>query len=212
MPQKVVIQHVRTAQQPIVARVSAGQSNAGTSGILRVSGAALSSLRFVTTGLDYAQADSDPNTVLGMTIAASAANTQARILPSGLWKSATWNWIPGQPIHLGNAGFPTQSGGTVVVGVAVSPTEMFVRAARSVVAGVDPGGNENYRGEIHPADLVGPYAVVQHNRDREVVDVSIFDDEGELSLPWVPFGPDRVKVDFSGLAPISKIYIILVEV
>jgi hypothetical protein len=73
-------------------------------------------------------------------------------------------------------------------------------------------GHGNYRGEILPSDLIGPYAIVPHNLNQEIVDVTVFDDEGALALPWAPFDLNRVQINFSGLVPITKTYKILVEV
>ncbi len=94
--------------------------------------ASLSALRLVNLGPDglrYADPAAD-STVLGLTLHALAPGETPQLVLRGPVSDSSWAWLPQQFLFLGDAGVLTatspQSGRLIVVGQALSATEIFL--------------------------------------------------------------------------------------
>lgn len=88
--------------------------------------------RMVTDGAEYVSHSNsfDANRVLGMSLNAAAAGDVVTVAVLGYVSETTWNLIPDLPVYLGEDGYitqtPPESGFLLVVGVAISPTSLYV--------------------------------------------------------------------------------------
>ncbi|MDR6886151.1 MULTISPECIES: hypothetical protein [Variovorax] len=79
----------------------------------------------------------DANLVLGITRGAVAAGALAQIQTGGLMTEPSWAWTPDAPVFVGPVGTLTQvppaTGFNLIVGVATSPTQIFIGARMPIV-------------------------------------------------------------------------------
>ena len=79
----------------------------------------------------------DANLVLGITRGAVVGGALAQIQTGGLMTEVSWAWTPDAPVFVGAAGVLTQTaplaGFNLIVGVATSPTQIFIGARMPIV-------------------------------------------------------------------------------
>lgn len=79
----------------------------------------------------------DANIVLGITRGAVTGGDMAQIQFNGLMTEASWAWTPDLPVFCGAAGVLTQvppvSGFSLIVGIATTPTQIFIGAKMPIV-------------------------------------------------------------------------------
>lgn len=79
----------------------------------------------------------DANLVLGITRGAVAAGALAQIQTGGLMTESSWAWTPDLPVFVGPVGTLTQtaplSGFNLIVGIATSPTQIYIGAKTPIV-------------------------------------------------------------------------------
>lgn len=79
----------------------------------------------------------DANLVLGITRGAVAAGALAQIQTNGLMTESSWAWTPDLPVFVGPVGTLTQiaplAGFNLIVGIATSPTQIFIGARMPIV-------------------------------------------------------------------------------
>lgn len=79
----------------------------------------------------------DANLVLGLTRGAVAEGAQAQIQTTGLMTEVSWAWTTDAPVFVGANGVPVQpapaTGFQLIVGVATSPTQIFIGAKMPIV-------------------------------------------------------------------------------
>jgi len=79
----------------------------------------------------------DANLVLGITRGAVSAGALAQIQTGGLMTEPSWAWTPDAPVFVGPVGTLTQvpptTGFNLIVGVATSPTQIFIGARLPIV-------------------------------------------------------------------------------
>lgn len=79
----------------------------------------------------------DANLVLGITRGAVAEGALAQIQTAGLMTEVSWSWTPDAPVFVGTNGTPTQTpplaGFNLIVGIATSPTQIFIGAKSPIV-------------------------------------------------------------------------------
>ena len=79
----------------------------------------------------------DANIVLGITLGAVTGGGMAQIQFNGLMTEPSWAWTPDMPVFCGTAGLLTQtppvSGFSLIVGIAASPTQIFIGAKSPIV-------------------------------------------------------------------------------
>lgn len=79
----------------------------------------------------------DANLVLGITRGAVVAGALAQIQTGGLMTEPSWAWTPDAPVFVGPVGTLTQvpptAGFNLIVGVATSPTQIFIGARMPIV-------------------------------------------------------------------------------
>ena len=90
-------------------------------------------------------------------------------------------------------------------------------AQHNADAGAHPGlggggpGAGVFSLQITASMLVGAIAVIEHDLDSELLDVAGSDSDGPVDIIWKPLGHNYISLDFSGLAPITQIYQLLIE-
>lgn len=79
------------------------------------------------------------NKVIGITVAASAADTPASIVRSGEVTEPSWNWTMNMPVYLGDNGLLTQTPPeapalfSLIVGFPITATKLFVSIREPII-------------------------------------------------------------------------------